>query len=121
MREDNLSTLQIPAFSLGVMADVLRNAGIDPTPAFEEIGVDVESPLPTSGFVPARAEMAFERAFPRLTQGRRDLWADAGRRPHLAAYGLFGLALMTAPTLRAFVELSGRASDYCFTFCEFLP
>ncbi|MDB5446350.1 MAG: hypothetical protein JWQ97_1667 [Phenylobacterium sp.] len=121
MREDNLSTLQIPAFSIGVMTDVLRRAGIDPTPAFEEIGLDLEAPLPACGFVPAKAEVAFERAFHRLTLGRRDLWSDVGRRHYLAAYGLFGLAVMTSPTLRQFVEISARTRDYCFSFCEFWP
>jgi len=121
MREDNLSTLQIPAFSLGVMTDVLRNAGIDPRPIFEEIGLDVDSPLPASGFVPARSEIAFERAFHELTLGRPDLWADVGRRHPLAAYGLFGLTVMTSPTLRHFAEISGRSRDYCFSFCEFWP
>ena len=49
MREDNLSTLQIPAFSIGVMTDVLRRAGIDPTRAFEQSGLDVGN---LSGFKP---------------------------------------------------------------------
>jgi len=121
MREDNLSTLQIPAFSIGVMADVLRRAGIDPTPAFEKADLRLDAPLPSSGFVSAKAEVAFERAFHELTTGRRDLWAEVGRRHCLAAYGLFGLATITSPTLRHFVENSVKARDFCITFCEFWP
>jgi AraC-like DNA-binding protein len=121
MREDNLSTLQIPAFSIGVMADVLRRAGIDPTPAFESADLRLDAPLPSSGFVSAKAEIAFERAFHELTTGRRDLWTEVGRRHCLAAYGLFGLATTTSPTLRHFVENSVKTRDFCITFCEFWP
>jgi len=121
MREDNLSTLQIPAFSIGVMTDVLKRAGIDPAPAFTKSGLDVDAPLPSSGFVSAKAEVAFERAFHDLTLGRRDLWPEVGRRHSLAAYGLFGLAIVTSPTLRHFVENAAKTRDFCFSFCEFWP
>ena len=121
MRDDNLSTLQIPAFSIGVMTEVLRQAGLDPKPAFAEIGLDPEAPLPASGFVPAKAEVAFERAFQKLTLARRDLWMEVGRRHYLAAYGIFGRAVLTAPSLRHFVEISGRTRDYCMSFCQFEP
>jgi AraC-like DNA-binding protein len=121
MREENLSTLQLPTFSIGVMTDVLKRAGIDPGPALEEIGLEVGAPLPSSGFVSATAEIAFERAFHGLTLGRRDLWTEVGRRQCLAAYGLFGLATSTSPTLRDFVKISGKTRDFCYSFAEYLP
>jgi hypothetical protein len=113
MREDRLAALQVSAFSIGVMSDVLERAGIDPSPAFAQAGLNPDNPLPGNGVVSARSEAAFQRAFAALTPARRDLWAEVGRRHRLPAYGLYGLTLITSPTLRHWVETAGLASMPC--------
>ena len=89
MREDRLSALQVSAFGVGVMADVLEDAGIGSSQAFAAAGLNPEMPIPENGVISARSEVAFERAFNTLTPGRRDLWIEVGRRHRLVSYGLF--------------------------------
>ena len=121
MREELLASLQVPAFTIGVMSDVLERANIDPRPALEILDLDSTTRLPPTGSVSARAELAFERAFLALTPGRADLWAEVGRRHRLPAYGTFGIALSTAPNLREWVKISGKTQDLCFTFTDYRP
>ena len=121
MREDRLASLEVSAISIGVMADVLERAGIDPGPAFVQAGLDPARPLPASGIVSARCEAAFQRSFNALTPGRRDLWADVGRRLRLPTYGLYGLTLMTSPTLRHWVNAAGLAQHLCISFADYRP
>lgn len=121
MREETLSSLQVSAFNIGVMSDVLESAGIDPRPAFESIGLDAGNQLLPTGSVSARSELTFERAFLALTPLRRDLWTEVGRRHRLYAYGIFGTVIGTAPTLRHWVRASGNTRDLCFSFIEFRP
>ena len=119
MRAETLSLLQVPAFNIGVMSDVLESANIDPAPAFLKIGLDPTTRLPLTGFVSARAELEFENAFLELTPNRRDLWAEVGRRHKLYAYGTFGLAIGTSPTLRDWVKIAEKTRDLYFTFTEY--
>ena len=121
MRHEILSTLRIPTFSIGVMVEVLQRAHIDPSLAFHRIGLERGSRLPSSGFISAKAEINFERVFRALTAGRRDLWVEVGRLHRLPGYGLFGLALSTAPTLRQWVKTAGMAPDLCFSFGDYRP
>ena len=121
MREETLSRLQVPAFHIGVMSDVLERAGLNPGPALETIGLNPVARLPSSGFVSARGEIDFERQFLAMTPGRRDLWLEVGRRHRLYAYGAFGLALGTSPSHRDWVAVSIKARDLFFTFAEYLP
>ena len=121
MRQERLATLQVSAFSIGVMADVLVRAGLDPTPAFREAELDPATGIPSNAVVSARSEAAFQRAFNRMTPGRADLWADVGRRHRLPAYGLYGLTMATSPTLRHWVATAALARDLCFSFAEYRP
>ena len=121
MREDRLANLQVSAYSIGVMADVLERAGIDPAPAYVSARLDPLEPIPASGIISARSEVAFQRAFNALTPGRADLWAEVGRRHRLPAYGLYGLTLATSPTLRRWVATAGMARDLCFSFTDYRP
>ncbi len=113
--------MRIPAFTIGVMSEVLERANIDPGPAFRAAGLDPVIRLPPSGFVSAQEEISFERVFLSLTPRRPDLWLEVGRRHRLLAYGNFGLALGTSPSLRQWVKLSGRARDLCFSFADYQP
>ena len=121
MREDRLSALQVSAFGVGVMADVLEDAGIGSSQAFAAAGLNPEMPIPENGVISARSEVAFERAFNTLTPGRRDLWIEVGRRHRLVSYGLFGLTLSTSPTLRHWANAAGLARDLCYSFADYRP
>ena len=121
MRAETLSSQQVSAFTIGVMADVLDGADIDADAALEKIGVGLGAAFGYSGTVPAQVEVRFERLFFALTADRPDLWAEVGRRHKLYTYGAFGLALGTSPTLRDWVRLAARTRDLCITFTDYRP
>ena len=79
-------------------------------------------PAVFNGRLRVRAEeLEFERAFLALTPGRRDLWIEVGRRHRLYAYGTFGGAVGTAPTLRDWVHVATMTRDLCFSFADYRP
>lgn len=96
--------------SILTMADLLRENGVDPAPAFAAAGVtpDVaDNPLAT---VSGAAELAFQEKFVELTAGRRYIWLELGLRSRFLLFGLFGVAVMTSRTLGSALETAGRLS-----------
>lgn len=91
----------------GVRSDrLLHGTGIDPA-----VLNDPDAQLE------ARAELA---VIGRLTEGLGDVPALgllAGARYRVAAFGIFGFACVTSPTLREAVAFALRHLDLSFTFC----
>ena len=56
-------------------------------------------------------ELAFQLQFVALTRDRVDLWVRASQAYTLGSFGVRGLALITAPTIEAWVEVA-TAMDY---------
>jgi AraC-like DNA-binding protein len=117
---DGARTIRIPAMSVKLMARVLEQNGYDVEHAFAASSIDRERMVLT-GFVTPDEQTAFDRAFVALTPGRHDLWVDLGRRHRLPAYGDFGFAMLTSPTMRHFVKLSPRARNFGLTLADCIP
>lgn len=94
--------------SILTMAELLRENGIDPAPAFAAAAVSpafASNPLAT---VSGASELAFQEKFVELTEGRRHIWLELGLRSRFVLLGTFGAAVMTARTLRSAMETAGR-------------
>jgi len=90
------------------MDSVLKDAGIDPLPAYKAAGLPTDLAESPQRCVTGTQELTFQQCFVRATGQRPDLWIKAGKRYRVAAYGRLGLALITAPTLKDLVKFSIR-------------
>lgn len=68
--------------------------------------------------VTARQEFQIMRNLLRYCGDEPGLGVIAGRDYHIATYGAWGLALISAPTLRATVEIALRYVDLAFAFTQ---
>ncbi|MFC0283428.1 helix-turn-helix domain-containing protein [Camelimonas abortus] len=100
--------IPVPPHGVLTMAELLRENGIDPAPAFAAAALSPEAARDPLATVSGAAELAFQETFVALTEGRRDLWLELGLRSRFLMLGTFGVAVMTARTLRAAMETAGR-------------
>lgn len=101
----------MPNFSVHILRDVLENADLDWRTALANAEIDPDAVDRPGGTIPARKELAFQRQFVALTRDRVDLWVRATRSYTLGAFGVRGLALASAPTIEAWVEVA-KTTDY---------
>ncbi|MEW1809960.1 helix-turn-helix domain-containing protein [Pseudarthrobacter phenanthrenivorans] len=120
MRLASYRDVRVPSFSIRILRDVLIGAGLDNLSAFRAAGLDPGVAEAPGSVVTGEQELAFQLKFVELTAGRTDLWMKAGQRSSMLAFGSFGLALATSPTLTHFVEASA-AADLTYTFADFSP
>jgi AraC-like DNA-binding protein len=66
----------------------------------------------------ARQEFAVMRNVVRHCGDRPGLGVEAGTRYHITMYGVWGLALISSPTLRATVDVALRHLDLAFAFTK---
>jgi AraC-like DNA-binding protein len=104
-------TLRVPNFSVHILRDVLEYADLDWRTALANAEIDPDAVDRPGGTIPARKELAFQRQFVALTRDRVDLWVRATRSYTLGAFGVRGLALASAPTIEAWVEVA-NTTDY---------
>lgn len=110
MRLSSYLNLRVPNFSLHALREVLHEAGLDWEGALERAEIDPDAAQRPGGTIPASKELAFQLEFVSLTQGRIDLWAIAAKSYTLGAFGVRGLAFITAPSIEAWV-LAGATDD----------
>lgn len=121
MRLETLDRLSFPNLSIRIMLSMLEEAGIDPSSALEAANLDHAAIDDPTGYVTGRQEFDFQLAYVELTSHMPELWFHTGLRYRLPSYGAYGLALLTAMTLRRGVELSGQFSDLNYSLMEYIP
>jgi AraC-like DNA-binding protein len=104
-----------PTYGLAVLADLLRELGVDPVPLLEAEGVD---PLRLRDSQ-ARVEPAVELAVIRraiAAAGIPGLGLRAGQRHHFGLFGTWGLALASSPDLAGAIRVGLRYIGLVHTF-----
>lgn len=100
------STRQVSALNVHLMCGVLREYGHDPVPLLRnaKIPLDVlEAPDRCIGW---RQELIFQEELASLTANFPEIWIEIGRRYTYPAYAEFGMAMITAPSLRHFQDVA---------------
>jgi AraC-like DNA-binding protein len=105
--------------SLRIMRAQLRSLGVRAEPPLRACGIDPRILDDPAGRVTAEQEFAFQHRFVALTQGRPGFWLRTGTQYRLLAYGPYGLALMSASTMRQGLELGLAFQDLTFTESRF--
>ena len=95
--------LWVPNFSVHALCEVLKGEGLDWHRALHTAEIDPAAVDRLGGTIPAAKELAFQLQFVAVTPGRVDLWLRATEAYMIGAFGITGLALITAPTMSAFV------------------
>jgi AraC-like DNA-binding protein len=97
---------QVSALNIHLMCGVLREYGLDPVPLLRnaKIPLDVlEAPDRCIGW---HQELIFQEELASRTLYLPEIWIEIGRRYTYPAYAEFGMAMITAPSLRHFQDVA---------------
>ncbi|MCB4378938.1 AraC family transcriptional regulator [Synechococcus sp. MU1644] len=94
------------ATGIRAVCDVAQDMGIDPAEVLKNTGLQRQDLTGTDSQVTWLQEVQTIRNIVRLAPHDIGLGARAGRKLHPFAYGVYGFALLTAPTLRVSAQLS---------------
>ncbi|WP_104182150.1 AraC family transcriptional regulator [Arthrobacter sp. B0490] len=120
MKLSSYQYLSVPNFSINNLREVLDEAGLDWQSALERADIAVDAVLRHGGTIPARKELAFQLEFVALTPDRPDLWIRAAQAYTTSTTGARGMALSTAPTIAAWVEVASSV-DYAPALFRMTP
>lgn len=111
MKLSSYQNLRVPTFSVHALRSVLEEAGLDWRTALMKADIDPKAVTRPGGTIPAEKELAFQLQFVALTQDRVDLWLRAARAYTTSTFGARGMALATAPTVTAWVNVACAADN----------
>jgi AraC-like DNA-binding protein len=118
MRLATYRAVRLQNLSVRLMQDVLTENGLDPMPAFREAGIQPSIVHVAGGTLTGPQELAFQRAFARLTEERPELWVELGFRYRLTTFRANGFAMLTAPTLQHWARAAAESSDLIYSMTE---
>jgi AraC-like DNA-binding protein len=118
MHASTVDMVVLPNYSVRIMRDLLLEVGLDAEQVFAGARVDAALADRPGGVVSARQQLAVETAFVQATEGRRDLWFEAGWRLSPLTHGLLGLVTLTAPNFERWVEFVCQRLDYSYSLAE---
>lgn len=120
MKLSSYQNLRVPNFGVHALRELLEDSDLDWRSALMNADIDPDAVNRPGGTIPARKELAFQLQFVALTENRVDLWVRAARTYTLGTFGIRGLALATAPTAAAWVEVA-TDMDYAPGLIESAP
>lgn len=91
---------------LRMLCDLLCSNSFDPMEFLAGANISPGVLVRTGAFITRRQERDFHSLFAAATRRRPDIWVDSARQQGYTAWGDFGLATITAPTLRHLRELT---------------
>lgn len=118
MRLTTYKAVRLQNISARLMRDLLVEHGVDPMPAFRESGVHPSIVDTPGGTITGPQELAFQRAFLRLTAGSREMWAELGFRYRVTAFRANGFAMLTAPTIQHWARAAAENTDLIYSMTE---
>ena len=104
MKLASYQNLRVPNFSVHNLREVLEQEGLDWEAALRRSDIAVDAVMRPGGTIPAKKELAFQIEFMTLTPDRPDLWVQAARGYTSNVNSIRGMALSTAPTIKAWVD-----------------
>lgn len=123
MRLATLGALRLPSHSVRLMASMLRELECDVDRAFRWASIPpdlIDNPAAT---VTGIQELAFQRAFMRLTPESPAIWLELGSRYRLLshAHNCYGLLMATAPSVQAALEVGLTYGDLYYMLAHAEP
>lgn len=105
-----------PPTSLLVSTQYAAEFGVTAEQCLEGTGLELQQLLNPSAEVTARHDLVVTRNLIELLGSRAgQLGLEVGLRYHLTAYGIWGFALISSPTLRAAIDVGVRFFDLTFS------
>lgn len=91
---------EVPALGVRVVCELLREQDIDPAPLLRAVRIPIRVLSVPDSRVGGGQEILLQHAFAAATAFEPRVWKLTGRRFSSAMFGSYGLAMLTAPTLR---------------------
>jgi len=102
----NVRTSIRPVTSLRLLCDAAAELGVDPAHCLEGTGIAPEDLNAPTAHLATEQEIRAIENFARLAPTSVGLGVAVGRRLHVNAFGIWGFAVLTSPTLRSALETS---------------
>ena len=118
MRPATLPWIRLPSLSVEIMSQALAREGKNFAEICREDGLDLGAVMANRSQISCDEEIAFQRCFVRATPNRPDLWFEVGQAFSLPTYGIYGLAVMAAPTLEYVREIYDKLRDFHYSFVK---
>lgn len=111
----NLDLRRSP-LSARMLLEFAAEHGLPPAALLAEAELDAAALATAGATISAREELALIGTALRLLGDRPGLGLAMGQRYHLASYGIWGFALLSAPTLRSAIESGVRYLDLTYSY-----
>lgn len=118
MRSRSLQRVELDSFSIGLMVELLTEAGIDPDPALARCGLTRAALDEADRLITGPQELDFQRAFVELTRSRVDLWITLATRYRPHSLNPWAFALLTAPSVGRVFELITEFTDLSYSLAD---
>lgn len=102
--------------SARLLAELAREHGVPWVHSLQNTGLDAAALADPSTEIEARQELQLIRNVVQALPQVPGLGLAAGTRYHLTAYGIWGFALISSPTLRSAIDVALRYLDLTFAF-----
>lgn len=112
---------QLPPAFLRTMSSLLDREGIDFAAECRRRGLDLPAWLDNALDIPRPLHEDFERCIVELTRHQPQRWLALGLALRLPAYGVLGLATLTAPSLREILSLNTQYRGLPFSLAGLDP
>ena len=103
-------------FSVRLLLEFAAERGVDATTVLPAAGIDPAALTAPGATVSGREELALIAAVLRHLGDAPGLGLGLGLRYHLTSYGIWGFALLSAPTLRGAIETGVRYLDLTYSY-----
>ena len=95
-----------PVTSLRLLCDAAATHGIDAAACLEDTGITVEDLADAASLHTTQQELQAIENYVRLAPGNAGLGWGVGQAMHVNAFGVWGFAILTSPTLRSAIQTS---------------
>lgn len=110
------AVLHRPTLSALLLLEFAAERGLPAGQALAGTGLKREDLQAAGAKIPAAAELSLIRSVVRQLGDEPGLGLAMGQRYHLASYGIWGFALLSAPTLRRAIETGLRYLDLTYSY-----
>ncbi|WP_158608602.1 AraC family transcriptional regulator [Stagnimonas aquatica] len=112
------SVLRRPCLSALLLLEFAAERGLAPEQALAGTGLELSALKVVGASIDSRDELTLIASVLRQLGNPPGLGLAMGQRYHLTAYGLWGLALLNAPTLRSALETGLRYLDLTYSYLQ---
>jgi len=119
VRLASIEGIRLSNYSVRLMVDVMRRAGVDAHAVAASSGIMLEKISDPRAEISGMQELAMQHAFVEATRQTPHAWFRAGLRYRLLSYGALGQLVLTAPTLSSAFAAVGKFQDLTFSLLDY--